>query len=182
VYAVGALMIILAMIYMLFIWSLLRIASEPTPKINGTTRTFTPDEDYTVTYACVESFTIKDYDFRLMHYTAKRRNRELTARNTALSICSTHRRIIMRYLFVFVASLSMLALSACNRPTEVVTPAAPNAVVVTPVPGPAGAQGAQGVQGVQGAPAQKGETGATGATGAEGAKGEQGNKGNTGGE
>ena len=35
VYAVGALMIILAIIYMHFIWSLLRIASEPTPKING---------------------------------------------------------------------------------------------------------------------------------------------------
>ena len=35
VYAVGALMIILAIIFMLFIWSLLRIASKPTPKING---------------------------------------------------------------------------------------------------------------------------------------------------
>ena len=35
VYAVGALMIILAIIYMLFIWSFLRIASEPTPKIIG---------------------------------------------------------------------------------------------------------------------------------------------------
>jgi hypothetical protein len=56
---------------MLFIWSLLQIASEPTPKINGTTCTFTPDEDCTVTYACIESFTIKDYDFQLMDYTAK---------------------------------------------------------------------------------------------------------------
>ena len=82
----------------------------------------------------------------------------------------------MRYLFVVVATLSVLALSACDRPTEVVTPANPNTVVVTPapVPGPAGAQGAQGVQG---APAQKGETGATGMTGAEGAKGEQGKTG-----
>ena len=84
----------------------------------------------------------------------------------------------MRYLFVVVAALSVLALSACDRPTEVVTPANPNTVVVTPVPGPAGAQGAQGVQG---APAQKGETGATGMTGAEGAKGDQGNQGNPGG-
>ena len=50
---------------------MLRIASEPTPKINGTIRTFTPDEDCTVTYACIESFTIKDDDFRMMHYTAK---------------------------------------------------------------------------------------------------------------
>ena len=80
----------------------------------------------------------------------------------------------MRYLFVFVAALSVLAFCACDRPTEVVTPANPNTVVVTPVPGPAGAQGAQGVQG---APAQKGETGATGMTGAEGAKGEQGKTG-----
>jgi hypothetical protein len=115
--------------------------------------------------------------------TAKRRNRELTARNNALSFCSTHGRIIMRYLFVVVVALSVLAFCACDRPTEVVTPANPNTVVVTPVPGPAGAQGAQGTQGtqgVQGAPAQKGETGATGMTGSEGAKGEQGEQGNKG--
>jgi hypothetical protein len=109
--------------------------------------------------------------------TAKQRNRESTARNNALSFCSTHGRIIMRYLFVVVVALSVLAFCACDRPTEVVTPANPNTVVVTPVPGPAGAQGAQGAQGVQGAPAQKGETGSTGATGAEGAKGEQGKTG-----
>jgi hypothetical protein len=111
--------------------------------------------------------------------TAKRRNSESTARNNALSFYSTHGRIIMRYLFLIAAALSVLALCACDRPTEVVTPANPNTVVVTP--GPAGAQGApgiQGAQGVQGAPAQKGETGATGA---EGAKGEQGNKGDSGG-
>jgi hypothetical protein len=114
-----------------------------------------------------------------MHYTAKRQNMELTARNNALSFYLTHRRIIMRYLFVFVAALSVLAFCACDRPTEVITPAAPNTVVV-PAPGPAGAQGAQGAQGVQGAPAQKGETGATGMTGAEGAKGDQGNQGNKG--
>ena len=38
---------------------------------NGATRTVTPDEDCTVTYACIESFTIKNDDFRLRHYTAK---------------------------------------------------------------------------------------------------------------
>ena len=81
----------------------------------------------------------------------------------------------MRYLFVVIVALSVLAFCACDRPTEVVTPANPNTVVVTPVPGPAGAQGAQGVT-------EKGETGATGATGAEGAKGDQGRKGNTGGD
>lgn len=79
----------------------------------------------------------------------------------------------MRYLFVVLAALSVLAFCACDRPTEVVTPAAPNTVVVTPVPGPAGPAGAQGVT-------EKGEKGATGATGAEGAQGEQGNKGNKG--
>jgi hypothetical protein len=68
----------------------------------------------------------------------------------------------MRYLIV-AAALSALALSACDRPTVVSTPAP---VVVAP--GPAGPQGAQG------APAEKGATGATGMTGAEGAKGEKG--------
>ena len=38
---------------------------------NGATCTVTPDEDCTVTYACIESFTIKNDDFRLRHYTAK---------------------------------------------------------------------------------------------------------------
>ena len=131
----------------------------------------------------MESGTNKNYYFRRVLFTAKRRNIESTARNTALSICSTHGRFIMRYLVVFVAALSLLALSACDRPTTVVTPASPDTVVVTPAPGPAGpagAQGQQGAQGVTGAPAEKGETGATGATGAEGAKGEQGNKGNKG--
>ena len=84
----------------------------------------------------------------------------------------------MRYLFVVVAALSVLALSACERPTAVVTPASPDTVVVT-TPGPAGPAGAQGAQGAQGV-AEKGATGETGATGAEGAKGEQGNKGNKG--
>jgi hypothetical protein len=104
-----------------------------------------------------------------------RRNKELTARNNALSIFSTHRRNIMRYLILVLAALSMLAFTACERPTTV---EAPDTVVVTP-PGPAGPSGAQGVQGAQGV-TEKGETGATGATGAEGAQGAQGNKGNKG--
>jgi hypothetical protein len=118
-----------------------------------------------------------DY-FQRVLFTAKRQNIESTARNNALSFYSIHRRIIMRYLFVFVAALSVLAFSACDRPTTVVTPPAPDTVVVTPPgpPGPAGPAGAQGAQGVT----EKGATGATGATGAEGAKGEQGNKGNQG--
>lgn len=118
-----------------------------------------------------------DY-FQRVLFTAKEGKIESTARNTAFSICSTHRRIIMRYLIVFVAALSLLAFSACERPTTV---EAPDNIVVTP-PGPAGAPGAQGEQGVQGTQgvAEKGETGATGMTGAEGAKGEQGNQGNTG--
>jgi hypothetical protein len=109
-----------------------------------------------------------------------RRNKELTARNNAFSIFSTHRRNIMRYLILVLAALSMLAFTACERPTTV---EAPDTVVVTP-PGPAGPSGAQGVQGAQGAQGvtEKGETGATGATGAEGAKGDQGRKGNTGGD
>jgi hypothetical protein len=129
----------------------------------------------------IESRTHKNDYFRRVLFTAKRRNIESTARNTALSFCSTYRRIIMRYLFVVVAALSVLALSACDRPTTVVTPPAPDTVVVTP-PGPAGPAGAQGVQGSQGAQGvtEKGATGATGAQGAEGAKGEQGNKGNQG--
>jgi hypothetical protein len=125
----------------------------------------------------IESNTNENDYFQRVLLTAKRRNIELTARNNAPSIFSTHRRIIMRYLFVFIAALSLLALSACDRPTEVVTPANPNTVVVAPVPGPAGPAGAQGVQG---APAEKGETGATGAQGAQGEQGNKGNKGNPG--
>jgi hypothetical protein len=123
----------------------------------------------------IEGNTNKNDYFQRVLFTAKRRNIESTVRNNAPSFFSTHRRIIMRYLFVFIAALSVLALSACDRPTEVVTPANPNTVVVTP--GPAGPAGAQGVQG---APAEKGETGATGAQGAQGEQGNKGNKGNQG--
>jgi ABC-type transporter Mla MlaB component len=70
--------------------------------------------------------------------------------------CSTHRRIMMKYLIAVAAVLSAMALSACEQ-----KPAAAPPVVVT-VPGPPGPQGAPGM------PAEKG------ATGAEGAKGERG--------
>jgi hypothetical protein len=70
----------------------------------------------------------------------------------------------MRYSIAVAAVLSVLALSACNRPPAV----APSPPVVVTVPGPAGPQGAPGT------PAEKGATGATGTTGAEGAKGEPG--------
>ena len=123
----------------------------------------------------IESRRNKNDYFQRVLFTAKGRKIESTARNTALSIYSTYRRIIMRYLVVFVAALSLLAFSACERPTTV---EAPDTIVVTP-PGPAGPAGAYRTQGAQGAQGvtEKGETGATGMTGAEGAKGEQGNQG-----
>lgn len=73
----------------------------------------------------------------------------------------------MRYIIVVAATLlSALALSACDRPTTVVAPSPPPAVVN--VPGPSGPQGATGAQGM---PAEKGATGATGATGEQGKTG-----------
>lgn len=78
----------------------------------------------------------------------------------------------MRYSFLVLAALIAFSLSGCDRPTTVVTPAAP---VLVPVPGPAGPQGTTG------APAEKGATGATGSPGMTGAEGEKGEKGKTGG-
>lgn len=89
----------------------------------------------------IESNTNENDYFQRVLFTAKRRNIEFIARNNAPSCFSTHRRIVKRYLFVFIAVLSVLALSACDRQTEVVTPANPNTVVVTPAAGLAGAQG-----------------------------------------
>jgi len=77
----------------------------------------------------------------------------------------------MRYSIAFAATLSALALSACDRPTVVVPATPPPAVVTVPVPGPAGPQGATG------ASAEKGDTGATGATGATGSAGMTGSTG-----
>jgi hypothetical protein len=115
-----------------------------------------------------------DY-FRRVLFTAKRGKIELPARNTALSIFLKYWRNIMKYLVLVLAMLSLLAVSACERPTTV---EAPDTVVVTP-PGPAGPAGPAGAQGVQGSQGttEKGETGATGMTGAEGAKGAQGDTG-----
>lgn len=59
-----------------------------------------------------------------------------------------------------ILSAAVVALSACDRPTTVVTPPA----VVT-VPGPAGPAGPSGSSG------SAGSTGATGATGSMGEKG-----------
>jgi hypothetical protein len=63
----------------------------------------------------------------------------------------------MKYSLIITAAAMTLALSACDRPAAVVTPA----VVTVPVPGPAGATGATGSAGSMGA------TGATGKTGGD---------------
>lgn len=52
----------------------------------------------------------------------------------------------MRYLLVVAASLSALALGACDRPAAV----APSTPVIVQVPGPAGPQGAPGNAGEKG--------------------------------
>lgn len=82
----------------------------------------------------------------------------------------------MRYSFLVLAALFAFSLSGCDRPTTVVTPAAP---VLVPVPGPAGPQGATGAPAEKGATGATGETGAPGMTGADGVKGD---KGKTGGD
>lgn len=78
----------------------------------------------------------------------------------------------MKYSIVFAAALTALALSACEKPTTVVTPA-----VVVPVPGPAGPTGATGATGAQAEKGATGDTGATGSTGSTGASGEPGKSG-----
>lgn len=102
-----------------------------------------------------------DY-FRRVLFTAKRGKIELPARNTALSIFLIHRRIIMRYLILVLAMLSLLAVSACERPAA----EAPDTIVVTP-PGPTGPAGEQGVQGAQGMTGDEGAKGAQGDTGGD---------------
>jgi Collagen triple helix repeat (20 copies) len=67
--------------------------------------------------------------------------------------------------------LSVLGLTACDRPT-VIMPSTPVAV-----PGPAGPQGATGSQGAEG---NKGNTGNTGAMGNQGNDGNKGDTGKTG--
>ena len=82
----------------------------------------------------------------------------------------------MKYIFIFSAVLMSVALSACDRPTVVTTPA----VVNVPVPGPAGATGATGATGYTGATGATGNTGSAGGTGATGATGDTGDTGATG--
>lgn len=84
----------------------------------------------------------------------------------------------MNYSIVFSAALVALALTACDRPATVVTPAVVS--VPTPVPGPAGATGATGATGSAGSTGSTGYTGATGATGSTGDTGAEGQKGKTG--
>jgi Collagen triple helix repeat (20 copies) len=74
----------------------------------------------------------------------------------------------MRKYIFSVAILTVMGLTACDRPTIVM----PTTQVA--VPGPAGPQGATGNQGADG---NKGNTGNTGATGSQG---NDGNKGDTG--
>ena len=81
--------------------------------------------------------------------------------------CST----ALKAAFIGMVTVPVLLLSACNRPTEVVTPA------VIAVPGPAGATGATGNTGNTGSTGMTGNTGGTGATGASGSTGATGKTG-----
>ncbi|WP_309684443.1 collagen-like protein [Polaromonas sp.] len=82
----------------------------------------------------------------------------------------------MNYAIIFSAAVATLALSACDRPSTVVT--TPPAVVT--VPGPAGPTGATGSTGSAGSTGSTGYTGATGATGSAGSTGATGDTGATG--
>lgn len=84
--------------------------------------------------------------------------------------------ILMKYPMLFAAIATALVLSACERPTTIVTPPT---VVTVPVPGPAGPTGATGSTGASGS---AGDAGATGSTGATGDTGAQGQRGRTGGD
>lgn len=92
-------------------------------------------------------------------------------------LIQTTRNSPMKYSILITAVVSALVLSACDRPTTVVTPPA---VVNVPVPGPAGATGATGSTGSTGATGYTGSTGATGSTGDTGAQGSTGYTGSTG--
>jgi len=81
----------------------------------------------------------------------------------------------MKYSTLFVALVTVLGLSACDKPTVVNVPATPVAV-----PGPAGPQGATGSQGATGTPGDTGTQGATGTQGDTGSPGYDGAKGDTG--
>jgi hypothetical protein len=84
---------------------------------------------------------------------------------------------IMKYSTLLVALVTVLGLSACDKPTVVNVPAATVAV-----PGPAGPQGDTGTQGATGIQGDTGSTGNTGNTGATGYDGAKGDTGKTGGD
>lgn len=69
----------------------------------------------------------------------------------------------MKYSLFVAAALSALALSACDRPAAVATPAP---VIVT-VPGPAGPTGATGMPGSMGNDGAQGEQGKQGQEGVD---------------
>lgn len=75
----------------------------------------------------------------------------------------------MNHSMLLAALAAGLALSGCERPTVITTPAP--AVVAFPVPGPAGPTGATGATG---------STGSTGAPGSAGTPGPEGMPGRTG--
>ena len=78
---------------------------------------------------------------------------------------------------LFVVLVTVLGLSACDKPTVVNVPAEKESV-----PGPAGPPGATGGQGATGNTGDTGGTGATGDTGATGGTGATGDTGKTGGD
>jgi len=78
----------------------------------------------------------------------------------------------MKYSTLFVALVTVLGLSACEKPTVVNVPATPVAV-----PGPAGPQGATGTPGDTGTQGATGTQGDTGSPGYDGAKGDTGKTG-----
>lgn len=84
----------------------------------------------------------------------------------------------MKYPMLVAAVTTALVLSACEKPTTIVTPPAVVTVPV-PVPGPAGPTGATGSTGASGS---AGDAGAAGSTGPTGDTGAQGQRGRTGGD
>lgn len=78
---------------------------------------------------------------------------------------------------IFVALITVMGLSACDKPDVVVVPGEK-----VSVPGPAGPAGATGATGSKGATGNQGDAGSTGYTGATGATGDAGETGETGGD
>jgi hypothetical protein len=76
----------------------------------------------------------------------------------------------MKRLILTATLFFVLAITACEEKTNVVT---------VPVPGPAGATGKSGNDGAQGNQGNQGNQGKTGTQGAEGNKGETGTSGDT---